>query len=320
MFMEISRLFSVMRSNAPFLMGIVMIFVGVFTITSGGNLQPKNFSELCVFISSLAYILGGLIIIYNHDKTLLRTVGIYALLIGFGRFITSIDQFFAKDVVTFIGGFMLMILSINLMISGRSYLANTSRNNQTMFYGTGLLLMVNISTIIMNLRLGIPIEVILETDISQIFLIALYGIYLAVLDTDEIRLNTVHFQNSRSLNAVRQTVSMDYTLYVKSEDYSLLNDAMTSRSGWTQVNDNGPVESEVVLNVFSDKGQKYVMYIQKWKEKENLYFFLFSDVEGSKLYAIKLVCSDIKDDDCGSKWILGENNAHICLVKEGASV
>ncbi len=284
-----------LQAYVDLLVGICFIAMGFLTIYSYKTYgySYEDFSTM-TWLSLIIVLFGGTLMVFNPRRTFNTSIGLYALTMGGISFCSAWEALISGAGPTddeFLGGlvsnveFVVYVVmagfTINLMISGLSYLRGRPRGMIGMMFKAAFLMAMSVFTILLGLRTGeySSLADAFKHQPDVFIQIFMFFIFLNVMDTDEARGYNIKNRLSNSTGALRHTTTIDDRSYV--DYYDAVNLCSPDFSGWHLVDDGGPAEWEYRFAIESKAGGSFVT-VQKWKGHSDL-FFTVSDHEGGSV-------------------------------------
>ena len=290
-------------SNLPFrieyLLGSVMIAFGILSILA--NPMDGTFSKQLYVLSRIFVIIFGIAVILDPRKNILRAVGLYALALGLGRAVRSIDSLTSDSDITFFIGFVLLMLGLNLMYGGITYFKGTSKNATNMTITTGLIVLAYFLIMIFSLRMGVTLSDYIADNYDTVSFLVMYSIFIVVLMSDEVRANDPMERIYRNISWIENNSHTDESASVSRDDLKLMNRGLSDRSGWKMMNDRGPVESEIMITMHGRMDD--TMIVQKWKDLDGLFISVVlgpdhSFIQGQRFNLVAIRTENGSINDC----------------------
>lgn len=242
-------------------------------------------------LSCAVMLVCSILILVDRDRNLMRSVGLMSIAIGCQRALTSIPMLVPHDVQSLLP-LAQIILGINLMVSGRSYMRGVSRGRVMMTISTMLILIITISLIIILLGMGLSFMDCLRMMPETFNMILLYVVFLAVLDSEPLRKNDIMEIHNATLKGIRNTYVQSGSSYVTEDVAGVLLRTLTDRGSWNPVSDGGPVESEYRFQMDSLEGISYVT-LQKWAGSDAVHATICDHSEGTLIHAQRFDVRDV---------------------------
>ena len=245
-------------------------------------------------LSYIVMLVGGIAILADANRNLLRSVGIYALALGFHRFISAAPNVGPGSVIG-LGYLVICVLGLNLMVSGRSYLRGVSRGRRTVMFSTFLILMCYLTQYIMLMRMGFSIEECISSSPGEAVMCVMYAVFIGIVDSEPLRSSDILEIHNEALNGLRCTQFTDPEVRISRGTAEILAAAFTDRSAWTPVSDGGPAECEFRFTV-DNRDRKSEVLVQKWEGSESLYFTVSDNLDGTVLQAYRFEADSVYTD------------------------
>ncbi len=255
---------------------------------------------------------GGLVILVDRQRNLLRSVGIYALALGGYRFINSVHTIHPGPYGLF--SLVIAVLGINLMISGRFYLHGVSRNRVSLMFSTLTLLISYLLVYVFMMHMGLSFHDCVELMPGQAIMCVMYAFYIGILDSEVLRASDILAIHNETLNKIRCTQYTDPETWISQDVADVLSKAFTDRSDWTPISDGGPAVSEFRFDMKNKDGKSEVL-VQNWKDSDELYFTISDHLDGTLIQAYRFAATSsiIVTDELCHKWLRVFGRQGICL-------
>lgn len=244
-----------------------------------------------VIASSSAVMACSILILIDRSHNLVRTVGLMAVGLGLERVFTAIPTFIPHELWSLIP-LTQLILGLNLMVSGRSYMKGVTRGRMLMTLSAILIASLNISTIISMVLSNISITTCFMEMPGTFVTIFLYVMFIAVLDSAYLRSKDIMEIHNTTLEGIRNTYVQGETSFITEDVARVLNVIFSDRSAWTLVDDGSPVESEYQFKLDNRIGRSY-MILQKWKESDVIHATVTDHSVGTIIHAQRFDLIDV---------------------------
>ena len=325
------------KKTAHFLYNFIDIFVGVcfvimaFLVIFAYRDYGVSYRDFAFvnWLQLVAMLFGGSMLIFNPRRTFNTSIGIYAIIMGcisFGNNWPALSEplFNGMDPDSFLGAivtllddvyFVVMLvmlgLSINLMVSGLSYLRGRPRGTVGMMSKAFFLLSVNLMMLLINFRLGVYKtfgEAFLDDPVS-IIQIVMFVIFLNMMDTEEARRYNTKTRLKTSTEALRQSKTLDGKSFIHFKDAEVL--CSSTFEGWDRPDDGGPAEFEYRFTIHSTGGSSFVT-VQRWKGHDKYYLTITDHERGSNIRATRMAVDGMAlSDDLMTFRIIGTDHFSI---------
>lgn len=286
----------------PLILAATIMIAGVYNLWQYITFEESmaSFGEICGAVIMIAM---GLLILFDPKKSILRSIGFYAMALGLSRVMNSLSSIASESDMMFIIGLVMFGMGVNLMYSGFCYLKDTSRGRFGMTMASALLALLMIILIVMmsvsEETSAYDMSVIISCFISLIQ----YSIVLLLMDMEVFRFGSFNEKALRKMDDIRRTYAPAPDMAITRDGGIVLKHMFDDRSSWTPVEDGGPVECEKKLCMEEDRA-KSVMILQKWKDSDKIHATMVVDDNGTILQANRFSISDVvadNDDDSGFK-------------------
>lgn len=266
-------------------------------------------------VGPVFFIFNALLIMTDHRRSFIRSVGLYAFSMGVTRIGFAIPLIKSGVAPTMAMGWLIFILASNLVISGYTLLSGTVRGRFGMMAGSSVMLLLYLEYFALLMFVGFDIKDILSEYTTQVIACAMYGLLVWLLDTDEIRYGDKLTRHIAILQSIDNTYRAVELMSIGASDARILTDP--EFKGWKVVEDGGPAEREFRFVSASRLGTSHVT-VQKWKDSDDLYFTVCAHEGGATVMAerfpVKRIVPDDPDMDKCSKIYLKSNNRHIIPI------
>ena len=275
------------------------------------------------WISAIAAIVGGSIMVLNPRRTFNISIGIYAMTMGVISLMSILPEVLAVDPGGASGGilgilsdfmylaqFFMMCLSINLMYSGVSYLRGRPRGTVGMMFKAAFLMFMGLFSLMLGVKMGDydTVLVAFRENPDTVISTLLFFIFLNMMDTDEARAYNPKVRLKNSTDAMRRTHILNERSRIWLSDAKVLTDR--TFQSWTRLDDGGPAEYEFRFFIRCREGDSYVI-VQRWKGQDKYFFTIMHKQMRSVLRANRFVINDIQlSEDLSTLDFLSDNFYH----------
>lgn len=287
---------------AVYLLAAVLISVGAYELYL---VYTADYSDQWGFIdetySAIIKIVMAEFILFDPKKNVLRAVGFYAISLGITRVISAISTLsFVSDISLAVGGITLF-MGANILISGYSYLKDTTRGRTGMIIGTGSLALLQTIMLMLSYE-SYRMTGFIKFDelIPSILLLFQYIVLLLILDTEEVRYGTLMEKTNTRVESIRVTNTVENDFALRKEDAEVMVNMFSDRSSWQQPTIGGRVESEKRVLMVDGRIQSW-MILQKWKGSDKIYATMANDPDGSILAAKRFTIHRVVSDNDGEE-------------------
>ena len=305
------------RNWITYILAMVLIISSayhIFAVLFSDSPDEMDFLERTY--SAVIGIIMAEFILFDPKRSVLRSVGFYALSISISRIIQSITILIHPSLFSLVFGSILLFTGANLFFSGYQYLNGTSRGRTGMMAATTLLAVVQILMIMIFFQTDF-----LKDDynsqyelLPSIITLTQYVVLLMILDTGELRYGSVREQANTKIETVRKTHVPTADCLLNRDDAAIMKDIFTDRSSWTSVDDGGPVESEIRINLIDDRVSS-CMIIQKWKGDKKLYATVTGSPDGSIILANRFAITGVyADDELTHVYLMNDSGIAACFA------
>ena len=280
------------------LVGLCFIAMGIFTIAMYKNfgITREDFTMM-TWLALFTMFFGGTLMIINPRRTFNTSIGIYAITMGVISFSSYWDSLSEVETasgllsiftdIMFLAELVMVGFSVNLMISGISYLRGRPRGTIGMMNKAAFMGGINVFSLLLMVRTGEYASVIeaLKCEPVTTIQIVMFFVFLNMMDTDEARSYNTKNRLRNSTEALRHLKTVDDKAYVELVDAQRLADP--SFAGWRRVTDGGPAEWEYVFAINSSGGASSVT-VQRWRGSDKFYLTISDHRYGSIIRATRL--------------------------------
>ncbi len=286
--------------TANFLLAVLMIMMALnffYTALTGGDTIYKLLTEsdktpVTAIIGNLILLACGAIIVADKERSLPRSVGVYAVGMGLYRAF-SVMAYIKLRAYSDILFIIIIIVGLNMSISGRAYLKGESRARITMMYGAMIMLLITfICLVYLYATNGRDAHYILDNYMRIVLLGLMYFVYIMVLDSEKLRrLDWVQVHN-RNLGGITRTYHLSAEAAIEAYDAEALADKDGTEEGWEPVRDGGPARTEYRARIWNGTGESYLIF-QKWNGSDSIYMTMSDHEDGTLIQATRLVLDSI---------------------------
>lgn len=265
--------------GANFVLAALMILLAAshtYNVAAGAS-EP----HIASFIGYAITIACGAAIIADRNRSLPRSVGLYAIGLGCYRFFTSIPHLVPHSTFNLLF-YAVMIVGLNMALSGRAYLLGKSRARSTMMMGSIVLLLMCLIFLIYIYSDTKDALYVLESQINTVLLALMYFTLILILDSEKLRRLDWIEVHGRAIGDIRRSCSLDRDASMALADA----EALTGRE-WPVVDDGGPVESELRVRILNGSGTSDMIF-QKWRGSEDVFLTMTDDGSGTILRTTRL--------------------------------
>jgi|GEM_PF-6661774 len=251
--------------------------------------------------SAVIKIIMAEFILFDPKKNVWRAIGFYAMSIGLTRLISSYSMISSIDPTSLAFGLITLLMGVNILISGYRYMNDTTRGRVGMMASTWMLLTLQLVILVMYFQTWKLMGSIEMSNIAQsVILMIQYITLIIIMDTDEIRYNTITEKVSTRLQSAMMASNVERKFELDRKNAYVLKHMFDDKSSWNQITNDGPIESEKRLTIKDGRVQTN-MILQKWKDSENIHVTMVNDGSGTIVAATRFSVSDIicdsEDDD-----------------------
>lgn len=246
-------------------------------------------------IAFIALAVAGILILTDDERSLARSVGLYAIGLGTYRVFSVIGNLVPHGRFNIIY-YVLMALGINMMISGRAYIKGSTRARNTMIVSSSLLLLANMIFIVYLYQMGSTMYEIFRQYPMNFLLTGLYFILILILDSDKLRRRDWLEVHGRTVDGIRRTYHLDRTASIYRSEWGVLSAGLSDMSGWDPVADGGPAESECHVSIRNGRGRSYIT-AQRWKDRSEMFVTICDHPGGTVIQAARLTVTGIESED-----------------------
>jgi hypothetical protein len=270
-----------LMSNISYAMGVIMIFYALFS--AAVDMKSKDMVD--VVLINIVPIVFGILIIMDRHRSLFFTVGLYAVAIGFSRFVQYVPLVLTKEPFSTIIGLVLVYMAVNLMYHGVRFLRGNSRAITWVIVGTMFFILLEVALIVAYV-VGSEGEITLNADIADI-IVKLFMLltYIALVSSAPVRKSTNLERLNSELIAFRLNTGTGFDFSLDTDSAKALADFFRGDVDESRVTvrDQGPVYRGITLP-FRDKYESGTLFLQRWEGPEGpVYLSLCEHEEGSVL-------------------------------------
>ncbi len=256
-----------------------------------GEIEP-TISKILAFLS---LTVAGILILTDDERSLPRSVGFYAIGLGFYRALSVVGNLVPHGRLNIIY-YVMMALGINMVISGRAYIKGATRARKTMIASSSALLVINMLFIIYLYHGGSSMYEIFMSYPMNFMLTILYFILILILDSDKLRRLDWLEVHGRTVDGIRRTYHLDGNATIYRSDWAVLGSGLSDVSGWDPVTDGGPAERECHVSIRNGRGRSYIT-AQRWKGRDEMFVTISDHPGGTIIQAARLTITGIETED-----------------------
>jgi len=294
------------------LMSLVLIAYGVAGIV---YLRDDLLRALVIYTMP---IVSGVLILLDKHRSVFWAVGLYAIGIGFSRFMNYLPGVFDDSMITFAISLTFCIMGGNLIYSGSRYLRGNARSIIFVLIGSTAFVILTGISIAMGFNDAENLESFFAENIDDLISLAIYLMYIGLVWSEPVRKSTNVAIALRLSSGIR---GVDGTMMRASIPPTAVQEILDFVDGKTS-SDKGPIEGPVYSEYcfpYQDKFRTNYASLQRWNGPEGEIYMTLSDhnkgsfigtstvrVEGAKFIdnALVIQCADrgeaifhIKDAD-----------------------
>lgn len=261
-----------------FVMGMLLIFYGSAMLYAG------TVSETLTILrgaSGLLSIFSGLMIVLFFRRDTVRTVGLYAVALGFSRIVIRYEamETIGNPVMLAIQ-FLLLLLAVNLVYTGLSFSVGRVVRRISLMVTTVIL---SLWELIAALGLGDTDSIIgiaIGGPVGHLIVAAMYWVLVIMLDSKQMYYGSQEGVHAIKLDRIRRSYRMDEESFITPE----VAQSLMSRSGplWKGIND-GFVEKEMTF-LINQRVSEATVVAQVLSGQDALYLTILAD-SGSVVFA-----------------------------------
>jgi hypothetical protein len=276
---------------------VVVVYTYIMMYTLG--YEYGDYMELgpAVVLSIFLQIFFGTMILIDFSGNLGRAIGFYALSIGSSRLINYIHTLFDPHGISFIFGLVMVIMSVNMLYTGITFVRGSARSRMGMALTSLLMLSLTIGSLYYYASTyDYRPEDLLEYFPDQCIICALYVLLFLMVGTETVRDSMPAVRYQKMLSSIRRVGASDPDSYILRSDAKVLAAAFEDRSSWTPVTDGGPALCEYKFRLTHHMNDTSAVRIQKWKDSEKLYITVTDSDKGSILNACRSAVTSVHYD------------------------
>lgn len=303
------------------LMLIVNAVVGMYYHLLEHALSPGAISITFVIAVVIQIFLGTLILI-DFSNSYNRVIGLYAISVSINRISDNLSSLGAFRGIGFVYSLVMMVIAINLMYTGYSYMKGRSRSRVGMMCSSMIMLALTLSEVYYDATMyDIPVGELFTTYLTAWIMCALYLILFVMVGSERARNNMPLAKDLRVFSQVRRLDVNEPSVYITRREARELVKAFDDRSGWSDVTDGGPAEKEIRCTLYNSLAEETSMVVQKWRGPDRIYISIAEPSDGSMLNAYRMSIDSISPDGsidtCETVSMYGEHgSAYRLKVKD----
>ena len=290
-------------------MGLLMIAYGlirVYLIDGFDVIDSK-------FVTNVIMIAGGIFLTIYWRRSLIRAIGIYAISLGLSRIAIFYDQIQNGNLVTVIPCCILILIAVNLVLTGISFAMGKAVKRKAMMCTTLLMLGFNLVylTTLVVVAGGI-IDLSPTFYVNNIFGAAMYVVLFYLLDSEEVRYGTYDGRHVRYMDRVRNSNRLDHITWIPKDAAEALLDP--GNSLWKPLS-SGPADAEFAFLIGGKSITAHVI-VQIWQNDPRIHFTVHAE-QGSIITANRFSADVISREDDQLR-IISKDGRDITLKIRGA--
>ncbi|AGI47930.1 hypothetical protein TALC_00935 [Thermoplasmatales archaeon BRNA1] len=217
----------------------------------------------CLLYFTLPAVCGALIILDRH-RSIFFAVGMFAISLGFSRFMRYYHWVDDGPVYQFYAGLVLCFLALNLMYSGYRYMSRNSRTITYILIGSVFFALTITAELIFYLRMSAGTLDFLEKQGNLIANLVMYILYIGLVWSEPVRNSTDLARMERTLSAHRMTEGGGPDISVLPENAKKFADFVSGEyRGDEPV--AGPVAGRTVVQMHDGLSVIYCS-LERWKD------------------------------------------------------
>ncbi len=241
----------------------------------------------------MALAIAGVLILTDDERSLPRSVGLYAVGLGCYRALSVVGNLVPHGRMNILY-YILIVLGINMMISGRAYIKGQTRARKTMIASSSCLLVINMIMII-YLNHSNNLYDVFMTYPMNFMLTILYFILILILDSDKLRRMDWLEVHGRTVDGIRRTYHLNGEASIYRSEWGVLGSGLTDASGWDPVADGGPAYRECHVSIRNGRGRSYIT-AQRWTGRDEMFLTVCDHPMGTVIQASRLTVTGIESD------------------------
>lgn len=269
-------------SNISYVMGTIMILYAIFSIL----LDMRTMSPGFTVAVNIVPLLFGILILLDAHHSLFFTVGMYAVAIGFSRFVRYLPMEFSGSPLSSLLGLILLYMAANLIYHGIRFLRGNSRAITWVVIGS--LFFVLFQTFVLIAVLYDQDSLVQSEDIGQaIVTMFMLLTYIALVSSTQVRRST----NMERLNSIligfRLTTGTGSDFSLDRGSVEVLKDFFNGAldESMMTISDEGPVYRGTVIH-FKDRFQDGTLFLQRWEGPDGPVYLTMSEHEDGSVLGV----------------------------------
>ncbi|MBR2254947.1 MAG: hypothetical protein IJ856_03905 [Candidatus Methanomethylophilaceae archaeon] len=259
------------------IIAIAMILYCLFRMIEGYEESGLIYS---IATYAVPFLCATLILLDRHHS-ILFAVGMYAIAIGFSRFVGFLPMTMSENTFVYMAGVVLTLMALNLMYSGYRFLSRNSRSTMFIIMSTLLFTMVIIMEVATSFLGFDSIWSLLDSDKAEVAEVAMYVSYLALAWSERVgkTMDLPTFNRVSAGSNLSHGVGLDLSVSPSDAermssffDGTLETESLAGRS-------EGPVHSEFIFQ-FKDNPRTGYCTMQRWYGPDGPVYMSMSDHQG----------------------------------------
>ncbi len=266
-------------AHISYVMGTIMILYAIFSMIM--DMRSKSL-EYSIFINLLP-LLSGILIMLDKHRSLFFTVGMYAVAIGFSRFVRYLPMQFEGSPFVSLLGLVLLYMAGNLIYHGTRFIRGNSRAITWVVIGS--LFFVLFYAFILIAYFSDVESGVSEADIGDAMVTLFMMLtYVALVSSAQVRKSTNMERLNSVLTGFRITTGTGSDLSLDRASVDALKDFFNGEADDSvmTISDEGPVYRGTVIH-FKQGFQVGTLFLQRWDGPQGPVYMMMSEHENGSI-------------------------------------
>lgn len=281
--MENRRIRETPYKNTPAIfLGAMMILAAVlmlatrFTVVEFMGYELKVEDNAFGIFSRILLLIGGSIILIKRNNGNYFATGVYALTLGTSRIIRSLPNLMSDSEEMYYLSIFMIIVGINLAITGYNHLTVRMKNPVIMRYTTMSIIATYLIILMYFAYIGEDPGLLFQYVPDTIWYIPLYVGLLIVLFSKEVTENSPLGRIRGFSTTVADRSYLGDRIDISEEDAEKIKSGFRNPSSWKTLDIQGEQVSEEMVTFKTRRGDKDVI-LNRWPDEDSIYLTVVDD-------------------------------------------
>ena len=273
----------VIFNRLTLILGIFMLIYGVF----GEIRNIDNGEPFYILASYIPMMICGSLVILDAHRSIIFATGMYAIGLGLSRVIANVFvTFLDESIYMFFLSLGITIVGANMVYSGIKYLGGNTRTIALIILGTVLLMIISVIRLYMYTIGVFDLYEIIKAGVSNIAIIALCLLYIALVCTENVRNGTSLAQINRVFSGYGVAQGTISNASMKKDVCDEIVKFFGDSSEFAKEGDSGPVYAEYEFPCRDGPVDVYGN-LQRWNGPKGDVYLSLSMSKGGSAFDVK---------------------------------